>query len=75
LFKKANIILVKPVGMPGLTIVAKAVSCSSCGVRLVDRGSTTFNCPQCGETVIGRCKQCRDQSVVYKCGKCGYSGP
>jgi len=62
-------------GWPGSTIVAKAVSCSSCGVRLVDKGSATFGCPQCGETVLGRCKQCRDQSVMYTCTKCGFSGP
>jgi len=55
--------------------MAKAESCSSCGVRLVESGSTTFSCPQCGETVLGRCKQCRDQSVVFVCGKCGFQGP
>jgi predicted RNA-binding Zn-ribbon protein involved in translation (DUF1610 family) len=55
--------------------MAKAESCSSCGVRLVESGSTTFSCPQCGEIVLGRCKQCRDQSVTYMCTKCGFSGP
>ncbi|MBM4249659.1 MAG: DUF1610 domain-containing protein [Euryarchaeota archaeon] len=72
---KANLILEKPHGWPRSTIVAKAESCSSCGVRLVDRGSTTFACPQCAETVIGRCKQCRDQSVTFSCAKCGFVGP
>jgi len=62
-------------GGPRLTVVLKAVSCSSCGVRLVDRGSTTFNCPQCNETVIGRCRQCRDQSVAFNCTRCGFTGP
>ena len=49
--------------------------CSSCGVRLSDRCSTVFKCPQCGQVEIGRCAQCRDQSVVYTCKECSFEGP
>lgn len=50
-------------------------TCSSCGTRLSDRGTTAFYCPGCGETPMGRCVQCRDQSVVYACESCGFAGP
>jgi predicted RNA-binding Zn-ribbon protein involved in translation (DUF1610 family) len=49
--------------------------CNSCGVRLTMKHSTEFPCPKCGETRIGRCAQCRDQSVAYKCEACGFKGP
>lgn len=49
--------------------------CSSCGVRLMGKGATSFHCPSCGEGTIGRCAQCRDQSVAYKCDSCGFAGP
>ncbi|MDD1765305.1 MAG: zinc finger domain-containing protein [Methanomassiliicoccales archaeon] len=49
--------------------------CSSCGVRLTSKGITTFLCPSCGEVQIGRCSNCRDQSVQYTCPRCGFSGP
>lgn len=49
--------------------------CSSCGVRLLERGYTTFSCPGCGESAIGRCEECRNQSVVYSCKECGFQGP
>ena len=52
----------------------KAV-CTSCGVRLSGTGSTVFKCPQCNKVDIGRCAQCRDQSVVYRCRECGFEGP
>ncbi|MGQ9582909.1 MAG: zinc finger domain-containing protein [Thermoplasmatota archaeon] len=55
--------------------MTKAESCSSCGIRLVEKGSTTFSCPQCGGALIGRCRQCRDQSVAYTCPACGFQGP
>ena len=32
-------------------------------------------CPSCGEGHIGRCAQCRDQSVHYRCDSCGFMGP
>ncbi|MCX6652483.1 MAG: zinc finger domain-containing protein [Methanomassiliicoccales archaeon] len=49
--------------------------CSSCGVRLTRKKTTFFPCPNCGQTEIGRCSNCRDQSVNYVCGKCGFTGP
>ena len=49
--------------------------CSSCGIRLQGRASTTFKCPNCGAEEIGRCAQCRDQGVKYECKKCGFVGP
>lgn len=49
--------------------------CSSCGIRLASSGSTVFKCPQCGQVDIGRCAQCRDQSVVYACKGCNFEGP
>ncbi|HHT76251.1 MAG TPA: zinc finger domain-containing protein [Methanomassiliicoccaceae archaeon] len=50
--------------------------CSSCGIRLgKGDGMAFFKCPNCGEEEIGRCHNCRDQSVIYTCKKCGFSGP
>ncbi|MHB8584660.1 MAG: zinc finger domain-containing protein [Thermoplasmatota archaeon] len=49
--------------------------CSSCGTRLLGKAATSFMCPQCGGTALGRCGQCRDQSVVYRCDSCGFAGP
>jgi hypothetical protein len=51
------------------------VACSSCGIRLIGNKDTKFQCPDCGAKVMGRCEQCRDQSIVYKCPKCGFQGP
>ncbi len=50
-------------------------SCSSCGKRLVGAGITFFKCPTCAGEEIGRCSNCRDQSVMYECKKCGFRGP
>lgn len=55
--------------------MSKEKICTSCGRRLVKGKSTVFMCPNCGESEIGRCANCRDQSVVYACPKCGFSGP
>lgn len=49
--------------------------CATCGARLTGKGFTTFKCPQCGEAPVGRCAQCRDQSVRYLCTACGFEGP
>jgi hypothetical protein len=51
------------------------VACSSCGIRLIGNKDTKFTCPDCGAVTMGRCEQCRDQSIVYKCPKCGFAGP
>ena len=50
-------------------------NCSSCGIRLIERGDCVFPCPHCGSVRVGRCRNCRDQSVMYKCPECGFSGP
>ncbi len=55
--------------------MTEEVNCSSCGIMLVGHAITSFPCPSCGETRIGRCAQCRDQSVSYTCPSCGFSGP
>jgi len=52
----------------------KAEKCISCGKGLIERGSTTFKCPDC-EEIIGRCNSCREQSIGYTCSKCGFTGP
>jgi predicted RNA-binding Zn-ribbon protein involved in translation (DUF1610 family) len=49
--------------------------CSSCGTRLLGKATTAFACPACGEGKLGRCAQCRDQSVHYRCDGCGFMGP
>ncbi|AAT43748.1 zinc finger domain-containing protein [Picrophilus oshimae] len=50
-------------------------NCTSCGIGLVEPGYSIFDCPNCGEAVIGRCKQCREHSTDYVCPKCGFKGP
>ncbi|TET89120.1 MAG: DUF1610 domain-containing protein [Methanomassiliicoccales archaeon] len=49
--------------------------CSSCGAILFGEGNVLFKCPSCGESVIGRCAKCRNQSVPYSCKACGFEGP
>ncbi len=49
--------------------------CTSSGSRLVGRGDTSFPCPMCGNDNIGRSRQCRDQSVLYVCPSCSFTGP
>lgn len=49
--------------------------CSSCGLALGGRGTTHFVCPDCGQNTVGRCRRCRDQSVIYHCSSCGFEGP
>ncbi|MGP6219810.1 zinc finger domain-containing protein [Caldiplasma sukawensis] len=52
-----------------------ASNCTSCGRGLVEEGYSIFDCPQCGEQVIGRCRICREQTTPYTCEKCGFQGP
>lgn len=61
-----------PVPVTSLRLVER---CSSCGTRLLGKGVTTFACPSCGNGKMGRCAQCRDQSVTYTCAECGFQGP
>ncbi|PIV70202.1 MAG: hypothetical protein COS08_01480 [Euryarchaeota archaeon CG01_land_8_20_14_3_00_38_12] len=56
-------------------VMEKSKVCSSCGAVLLKKGSMSFPCPACGKTMIGRCPQCRDQGVAYKCRECGFQGP
>ncbi|HHC19300.1 MAG TPA: DUF1610 domain-containing protein [Euryarchaeota archaeon] len=49
-------------------------TCTTCGSTL-DKGSTVFYCPNCGEAIIARCKRCRALSRSYVCPKCGFEGP
>ncbi|RAH16405.1 MAG: RNA-binding protein [Methanobacteriota archaeon] len=51
----------------------RATVCTASGVPLVEKGSTTFPCPACGEP-IGRSPRCRNQGVPYICS-CGFQGP
>ena len=59
----------------GMSPTEKEYSCTSCGTRLVDKGTVVFACPACEKGTIGRCAQCRDQSVPFTCQECGYEGP
>ncbi len=49
--------------------------CTSCGRAVPAKGATQFLCPNCAEASIGRCAPRRDQSVSYRCPKCGFEGP
>ncbi|MDH5771045.1 MAG: zinc finger domain-containing protein [Candidatus Bathyarchaeota archaeon] len=50
--------------------------CLSCGhVISPDEKSVNFLCPSCGELVIWRCEKCRLFGRLYKCPKCGFTGP
>ena len=40
---------------------------------LVDEGFSIFDCPECGDSIIGRCRSCREHSTKYSCEKCGYT--
>ncbi|HLD07149.1 MAG TPA: zinc finger domain-containing protein [Candidatus Nanoarchaeia archaeon] len=50
--------------------------CSSCKRNIVgDRGSTQFNCPECGKAKLIRCVSCREIAAKYSCPECGFTGP
>jgi len=51
-----------------------ASKCNSCGIPLVNRGSTAFPCPNC-DSSLGRCPRCRSNGVLYHCSGCDYIGP
>lgn len=48
--------------------------CGSCGMEVME-SYVEFECPQCGEGIIVRCKSCRVLGVKYVCDKCGFKGP
>jgi predicted RNA-binding Zn-ribbon protein involved in translation (DUF1610 family) len=52
------------------------VTCTSCGKPIAPGSeSTKFLCPNCGEIQIKRDGKCRKFGRMYKCPKCGFSGP
>ncbi len=52
----------------------RARICTASGLPLIERKSTSFPCPSCGEP-IGRSERCRDQAVKYICQSCRFQGP
>ena len=54
----------------------KMLSCITCKRSLTNlRGSTIFNCPNCGKYAIIRCFYCRRLAARYTCPSCSFSGP
>ena len=54
----------------------KELKCTSCKRRLTNlKGSTVFNCPNCGKYEIVRCFYCRRLATKYICPACSFSGP
>jgi predicted RNA-binding Zn-ribbon protein involved in translation (DUF1610 family) len=52
------------------------VTCTSCGKPIPPGSeSTKFQCPNCGEIQIKRDGKCRKFGRLYKCPKCGFTGP
>ena len=50
--------------------------CTSCGTNVAGQEDfVKFNCPNCSEETIIRCKKCKKLSNAYKCKKCGFEGP
>jgi predicted RNA-binding Zn-ribbon protein involved in translation (DUF1610 family) len=50
--------------------------CSSCKKDISnEQGAVKFKCPNCGKTVIVRCKNCRKIAAKYECPECGFMGP
>jgi len=54
----------------------KAYKCISTGVDVMnDKGSVTFDCPQCGKQKIIRSYNARQISAKYRCPECEFEGP
>jgi len=53
----------------------RALTCTSCGIRLEGTIFASFPCPNCGEVSMGRCKVCKNQTIPYVCQECGFQGP
>jgi predicted RNA-binding Zn-ribbon protein involved in translation (DUF1610 family) len=52
------------------------LKCSTCGRNLIGQEDfVKFECPECGKTVIIRCRQCKMKSNKYVCEKCKFEGP
>ena len=43
--------------------------------KLIGEGYSIFDCPNCGENIIGRCRNCREHNTPYTCEKCNFTGP
>ncbi|MDP6157040.1 MAG: zinc finger domain-containing protein [Candidatus Thermoplasmatota archaeon] len=56
-------------------LTERAENCSSCGKRLKGIVFAAFQCPNCGETALARCWNCKNQSIGYECPECGFLGP
>ena len=63
-----------PASLRDYVMAATTDICTSSGVPLVEDKSTSFPCPECGES-IGRSERCRVQAVAYVCPHCGFVGP
>src|SRR5690606_36587460 len=48
--------------------------CTSCNAPLAEEGAAEYGYPTCGYE-IRRCVRCREQSIPYRCPKCGFGGP
>ncbi|MBU3896813.1 MAG: DUF1610 domain-containing protein [Nanoarchaeota archaeon] len=52
------------------------LKCSTCGVNLIGQSKfVKFQCPNCSETTIIRCYQCKKNANPYECEKCKFRGP
>lgn len=52
------------------------IICSTCKTHVMARDNfVQFDCPECGEERIVRCRSCKNISNRYVCSKCGFSGP
>ncbi|MCH8003439.1 MAG: RNA-binding protein [Nanoarchaeota archaeon] len=57
-------------------MLKEKVVCSSCKKNVANsKGTTVFNCPNCGKTEITRCIHCREIAAKYVCLSCSFEGP
>ena len=69
------------IGYKGVDYLSHATTCTSSGIPLEDKRSTSFPCPghdtdgnPC-KSMIGRSEMCRNQGVRYICPECRFVGP
>ncbi|MBT7903285.1 RNA-binding protein [Candidatus Woesearchaeota archaeon] len=52
------------------------VYCISCKKKVSNlAGTARFPCPNCGDSEITRCPNCRKLVAKYTCPKCKFDGP
>ncbi|MBW2976099.1 RNA-binding protein [Candidatus Woesearchaeota archaeon] len=52
------------------------IVCLSCRKNVLNsKGTSKFNCPNCGKTEIVRCTHCREIAAKYTCPACSFEGP